>query len=461
MRTTLSPLPLTAFEEYMLRDDRPAYPMNIVARLRLTGPLDRRAATAAWERTVARHPLLRATVSGCGERRPEWAAVDNLPPLRWDGDAAHGRLPAMWPINLTREPALRGWAAADSRQSTIVLQVHHAAYDGKAVLQVADDFLRSYAQAIDGDREGIGLPPSDEALLQRRGTFGLSAAKLLKMLPGQLSGLVGAAKFLFRRPVPLLANDYATERRLEGRVPEALPAVRTGRLDAVDLWRLSAAAADQQVTVNDWLLRDFFLAVDEFRRRHGTPDSRDWIRFSVPMNLRRARDAGLPAANVVSMVFLDRNAKQIADSTPLLRGIHAEMDLIRCRQLDLTFIWSLCALRALPGGLAGRVGNGRCEATCVVSNLGRALADSPLPRRGGKLVAGNLLLEGLDFFVPLREGTAASVALVFYSGELRICLHYDSRRITSVQADDLLATYLQTIRASIGAVVPAKHGLAA
>ncbi len=118
-------------------------------------------------------------------------------------------------------------------------------------------------------------------------------------------------------------------------------------------------------------------------------------------------------------------------------------------------------IRALPGGLAGRVGNGRCEATCVVSNLGRALAGSPLPRRGGKLVAGNLLLEGLDFFVPLREGTAASVALVFYAGELQVCLHYDSRRITAVQADDLLATYLQTIRASIGAVVPAKHGLAA
>ena len=32
-----SPLPLTAFEEYMFRDDRPACPMSMVARLRFGG----------------------------------------------------------------------------------------------------------------------------------------------------------------------------------------------------------------------------------------------------------------------------------------------------------------------------------------------------------------------------------------------------------------------------------------
>ena len=118
--------------------------------------------------------------------------------------------------------------------------------------------------------------------------------------------------------------------------------------------------------------------------------------------------------------------------------------------MGLTFIWSLCALRALPGGLAGRVGNGRCEATCVLSNLGRVLAGSPLPTREGKIVAGNLLLEGLDFFAPVRDGTAVSVGLVFYAGQLQACLRHDNRRLTAQQADDLLTTYLRTIRSSLG-----------
>ena len=128
-------------------------------------------------------------------------------------------------------------------------------------------------------------------------------------------------------------------------------------------------------------------------------------------------------------------------------SIHAEMDLIRRRRLGLIFVLSLSVLRALPGGLAGRVNHGRCEATCVLSNLGRALADSPLPRCNEKIVAGNVVLDGVDFFVPVRDGTAVTVGLVYYAGGLQICLQYDRRRITEAQAGDLLATYLRKIRA--------------
>ena len=47
------------------------------------------------------------------------------------------------------------------------------------------------------------------------------------------------------------------------------------------------------------------------------------------------------------------------------------------------------------------------------------------------------------FLSPVRNGTAVSVALVFYAGGLQICMHYDGRQITEAQADDLMATYLQ------------------
>ena len=356
----------------------------------------------------------------------------------------------MQPIDLMREPGLRAWVSADAQQSAMVLQVHHAACDGKGVLQAIDDFLHSYARASDRGRSRIELAPRDEALLARRGSFGLTTGKLLKMLPAQLSGLIGAGHFLLRKPVPLLANEDSEEQRLAGRVPDPFPAVRMGRLDTDLLQRLSAAAADQRVTVNDWLLRDFFLAVADFRGRYIVPGKKDWVRISVPINLRQPGDERMPAANIVSMVFLDRNSRQCADPAILLRGIHDEIGLLRRRQLGLTFIWSLHALRALPGGLAARVGNGRCEVTSVVTNLGRVLAESTLPSREGKLVAANLLLEDVEMFAPPREGTAATIALVFYAGGLNICLHYDGRHVTAAQADDLLATYLRTIRDSIG-----------
>ena len=110
-------------------------------------------------------------------------------------------------------------------------------------------------------------------------------------------------------------------------------------------------------------------------------------------------------------------------------------------------------MRALPGGLARWVGKDRCDATCVLSNLGAALARSPLPRREGKIVSGNVVLEGIDFFSPVRSGTLVNVALVFYADKLRICLQSDGRRMTALQAEDLLGTYVAKIRASLGAYV--------
>ena len=194
----------------------------------------------------------------------------------------------------------------------------------------------------------------------------------------------------------------------------------------------------------------FFKRSTNFAAATKRPREKDWVRISVPINLRQADDDRLPASNVVSMIFLDRNARQMADAAGLLRGIHAEMDWVRRRHLGLTFIWGL----RRSSCTAGRTGRTRPERP-VRSDV-RAIESGPGPGRlaaaeaKGKIAAGNLLLEGLDFFPPVREGTAASVGLVFYRGELHVCLRYDSRRLTVGQADDLLATYLRTIRAVNG-----------
>jgi hypothetical protein len=446
MTTFPAPLPLTAFEEYMLRDDRPRYPMSIVARLRFTGQLDRRATNEALETVVARHPLLRAEVRKTPAGRLEWiASADRPTAISWIDDPGSDRLPSMRPINLFTEPGLRLWASADPQRSSLVLQVHHAACDGKAVFQALDDFVQGYACAFADSRSPIELTPFDPQTLRKRGRYGLTVLKYLRMLPAQLMGLSRIQMFFMQRPVPLLER-LAT---VSGELPEGFPNVKLGSLEADEVQKLAAAVADAKVTANDWLLRDFFVAVDDFRARHQAAAQDAWIRISVPMNLRGEFDKRMPAANVVSMVFLDRRSRQIADSAGLLGSIHREMDSIRRRQLGLIFVVSLWGLRLLPGGMAKWVDRDCCEATCVLSNLGRAMADSPLPRRNARIVAGNVVLEGVDFFVPVRKGTAASMAMIYYAGGLNLCMHYDSRYITEDQADDLMATYLRKIRASI------------
>jgi len=179
-----SPLPLTAFEEYMLRDDRPTHPMIIIARLRFAGRLNQQAGTAALEQTIApassaacQDPANFGGTSGMGPggRLSPFDPVARRPDIQ--------SLACMRPIDLFSEPVLRVWAASNAQHSSLTIQVHHAACDGKAVLQVADDFLQSYARLVNRANTPTELSPYDGKALRKRGTFGLTAAKFCGCSP--------------------------------------------------------------------------------------------------------------------------------------------------------------------------------------------------------------------------------------------------------------------------------------
>jgi len=78
-----------------------------------------------------------------------------------------------------------------------------------------------------------------------------------------------------------------------------------------------------------------FVTVDDFQARYQPHAADGWLRFSVPINLREAKDRRLPAANVMSMVFLDRRRAQIADPDRLLASIHHDLELSRRLRLQL------------------------------------------------------------------------------------------------------------------------------
>ena len=63
-------LPLTAFEEFMLLDDRPSHPMVIVARFDFTDGPPPPALADAFEAALLQEPLLTARVTTRARRRP-------------------------------------------------------------------------------------------------------------------------------------------------------------------------------------------------------------------------------------------------------------------------------------------------------------------------------------------------------------------------------------------------------
>ncbi len=143
------------------------------------------------------------------------------------------------------------------------------------------------------------------------------------------------------------------------------------------------------------------------------------------MNLRTPSDYHLPAASLASFVCLDRRRPDFADPERLLNGIHEQMSVTLRRQLGFTFVFSCRLLNLIPGRLRAHIRKPKCMVSCVLTNLGKTLVHSPLPRQADRLVAGNVTLEGFDSVAPIRPYTCASFAATTYANRLTITLHYD------------------------------------
>lgn len=435
------PLPLVTFEEYMLADDRHTYPMNFFFRFRLSGHVDRAALQTAQREALSRNPLLHAVVHKPGRSRAEWHPYEGetSPPVWCDAPPVDGYPPCRH-LDLSREPGLRLFAWSDGDGDCLLLQFHHACCDGLGAIQFIEDLCVAYGKQTGTALDHRSLDPS---LLSGRGRFGLSARKLLRMLPQQVTGLKGVRQFLMRRASPLVQRGVDL---VEEPLTDVFPAAVTLRFTEQQTQALRQLAVEKSVTGNDLLLTEVFSAVSEFRQQQGTDDNK-WIRFTVPINLRSSTDRRQPATNIVAMVFLDRRPRQIRDPEKLLQSVHDEMDLIKRKQLGLTSVLTLEAARCLPGGLSNCVPSDRCNSTAVVTNLGR-VSLMRLPRTGREASIGELRITDFDILAPIRPHTNAAFAIFEYAKRLAITLHYDARVFSTELASELadcLNARLQTL----------------
>jgi hypothetical protein len=434
------PLPLSPFEESLWLDDCPAFPWNIVVRLRFSGRLGREALRSAVAAAIARHPLLAANVGRDAAGRPAWVpARQPGPEIAWSPLADDGRLPAIPRIDACRDFPARFWAAEGGDRSELVAHLCHACVDGLGAIQFLGDLLLAYTAAVCGPSAAPPMPPVDENLLPRRGKYGLTAERLLRLSPKLAIGLLGARKFAMRKAMPLLPHAPIPA---DSPLPEGYPATLVHTFSVAETAAMLAAARRQQVTLNDHLACGWFTAMNGWQRSRGLSDDDRWLRLMVPMSLRGADDREMPAANIMSTVFLDRRPAHVDDPGRLLRGIHEEMALIKRNNLGLIFVLGLGVCRRMPGGIERMVHRQPSLATAILTNLNRPLEPLPLPREDAKIVAGNVVLQGCELFPAIRPGTCAAVGLLSYAGRLGLCLHYDARVLDLAQATDLLGRFV-------------------
>jgi len=443
------PLPLVPFEEYMLLDDRPSHPMHFFFRLRFTGRFDSASLEQALEITLRRHPLLTAIIERRGKRRHQWRKAENTAAkILFLNEQPTDRFPRSTNIDIRKEAGFRLTVVQGEGDTDLVFHFHHCCCDGVGALQFISDMLVAYDSVRKEADPEAALRPVDPQRLLHRSRFGVSGWGWLRIARKQVVGLDGVRKFIMNKPKPLnepppdmekkpLAGDY--------------PALCNHLFSKGETTALRKAALRLGVTRNELMARDFFLSVGEWRARHSLGSADDCLRASLPMNLRKVADRSMPAANVISVIFLDRRGKDFEDPEKLLLGIRNEMNVIKRNQLGLTFVLSLRLLSRLPGGLRNATSASRCQASCLLTNLGIMLHRLPMAKSDGKLIVGGAKLERVDNVAPFRPFQSVAITLSIYAGRQNINIHYDSRVLTPALADDLLETYTKHLRQSLGA----------
>ncbi len=428
-----APIPLVAFEHYMLADDSdPSFPMTFWLRVNVDGVPDKAKLETAFDWSLSRHPLttrlIRGDVRG-PTKKLQWIVPENT----------NGPLPLFWSrmgeelpfpqgrrgIDLQRESGIRLFVQTSSDGSEFLLQCHHAVLDGMGAVQLVEDILAQYGGTPERARN------IDASLLAQRGTFHLSTRHRLMRIGRDLARIL---RFLHGKPAQLVDPGSIADTSTI-----SYPASCQLALSPDAINELQRDARNHGGTLNDALLARLFVGIWRWRRE--SPESRT-VRIAMPLNMRQDHDRAMPAANIVSMCFLDRRPPLTVPSADLITSIIQETATIKKYGMGYAMISALRAAGCLPRGMSYLTRSrhpDHCHTTAVLSNLGRPLATSLLARdQCGCIRADNLRLMSLELLPPIRQGTAAAFGVATEAQKTMITLHYDPAALSERRAIELL-----------------------
>ncbi|HEY4464979.1 MAG TPA: amino acid adenylation domain-containing protein, partial [Streptosporangiaceae bacterium] len=241
---------------------------NSALALRLTGPLDVPALTAALQAAVARHESLRTTfagVDGRGVQVIQPAAGLDLPVTDLDGGPARrpGSLDRLLaeecarPFNLSAGPLLRALLVRLSgEQHVLLLTAHHIVTDGWSMGILVEELSVLYAAARRG--QAASLPPlpvqyADFAVWQRDRLSGGALDNHLGYWTSQLAG-VEPLELPTDRPRPAVRTSSGAAH--EFTVPAEVTTGLAGLARSCDATLFMVLTAACQVLFHRWSGQD-------------------------------------------------------------------------------------------------------------------------------------------------------------------------------------------------------------
>ncbi|HWA97220.1 MAG TPA: hypothetical protein VG713_01955 [Pirellulales bacterium] len=451
------PLPLVAFERYMLADDSADYPMLPVTELVFEGHFNRAAFESAVERGLARNTLLRSRVVD-HRGKPCWLYQPSAwPQIEWTKDCDDTNDSITPPIDLRQEIGLRLHLREHGNQTSLLIQNHHACADGDGVAQFVEDLLYGYAELTDPNAGSLKFRKLDQSRLHGRGAFvrESSAPPPPRTWRDHWRSTRDSLRFVTTRPVAL-ASPHGRVRGQSAALSHRH--LLTRRLSTDQSTAIRQAALAHGVQVNDYVLGCLMMTLARWNEQHSSLARRSSLRILMPTNLRSRGDLRTPGVNLSSFAFVTRTAADLADRAALLQGIAAETQYIQRNRVGLEFINSVGLLLAIPGALPAILKHGGCVATAVLSYIGDHARRifKQLPRDNGRVVAGDVIMDQVYFSPPVRSQTRLAIGMTNYVGRMHLGLKCDPWLFTAHDAQRLLdAVVGQILQGTETSTIPA------
>lgn len=445
-----------SFERFMLADDRDEYPMAFWLTTEFSGNFQQAVFEQALLKALGRHPLLRSRIEGARLSQSRWIeSVESMPFVDFGLKGVPKRYPAGQGarIDLRRENGLRIWVRTSENGISMSFQFHHACCDALGAMQFLEDLFTGYDHYA---HARVGSPPLkalSQSLHSTRADFGLSWPEKFWRFPIDVVGvLVGLGVFFCIRPVPIAASQTVSKGDVGP--SDKCPELITHTFDESIFTKLQQVARLQKVTLNDIAISDLFCVLRAWNERQKAGSGSPVLRIMVPMSLREANLEQMPAMNYVGMVHLDRRGSRMKSARTLLEGVSWEMRFLKLLRLGISFsrCWKFLAM--VPGGQRMMIPLGRCCATTVLSNFGRAFEGCALQRRNGRIVLGDMVLQSITGAPPIRPWVRATFTLTSYAERLTLAMHYDRTCLTRADAVAILQSYAKRFVANVDTILP-------
>lgn len=439
------PLNLSVFEDYMVWDDRPEYPMTFVVRMEFQGAIDELAIEEALPKALARHPLLQAIVRPAKGKRDGWvAAPDTQVPVHWGAIDQEIELSDREPIDIRNQVGLRVWIRHDDTRAVITTQFHHATCDGIGAYQFLGDWLWFYAEAIDQPIDQP-LPESDVTTLRDRIKNSFDPALYVDE-KGDFDS----------RPAKSLGwecikgvQPLSPPRRVRGRSkqPSPFPGLCSFEFDQKVYRELRRVGEQRGQTTNELLIERLLITLREWNEENGQRTKRNFC-IMMPMDLREIESRMSTAANLVSYALIRREQSKCVESESLIDSLRQEMLKLKHMRRRTPFMSMIAFVNRFPGWLKRWASSRRCMATAIVSNTGDPTKrfGVAFPKEKGLLRAGNLTMTDIYGVPPMRKGTRLTISIFTYRRVLKICLRCDPHLFDEADTQRFADAYQTSIQ---------------